>query len=146
MTTLAFSLPRTFKMAALVLASATLLACDDDATGIDRNQGSDNATTGSVQGLVTANGQGVSGVSARISQDGIGIRLVETNADGEFFFGALPVGEYDIELLTFGRFELPQNADARRAITTQSLFVFGGSTVSVAFDLFEKAEEVTNDS
>ncbi len=145
MTTLAFSLPRTFKMAALVLASATLLACDDDATGINRNQGSDNATTGDVQGFVTAHGRGVPGIAARlINQDGIGIRLVETNADGEFFFGALPVGEYDIELLTFGRFELPQNADARRAITTQSLFVFGGSTVSVGFDLLEKAEEVTN--
>ena len=145
MTTLAFALPRTFKMAALVLASATLLACDDDATGIDRNQDSDNATTGSIQGLVTANGQGVSGISARISQDGIGIRLVETDANGEFFFGALPVGEYDIELLTFGRFELPENVDTRRATTTQSVFVFGGSTASVAFDLFEKAEEVQND-
>ncbi len=138
MTTLAFSLPRTFKMAALVLASATLLACDDDATGIDRNQGSDNATTGSVQGLVTADGRGVSGVSARlISQDGNGIRLAETNANGEFFFGALPVGEYHIELQNGG--------DASRAITTQSVFVFGGSTASVGFDLFEKAEEVTND-
>ena len=145
MPTLAFSLPRTFKMAALVLASATLLACDDDATGIDRNQDSDNATTGSVQGLVTANGQGVSGISARISQNGVGIRLVETDPNGEFFLGSLPVGEYDIELLTFGRFELPEDADARRAITTQSIFVFGGSTARVDFDLFEKAEEVQND-
>ncbi len=145
MTTLAFALPRTFKMAALVLASATLLACDDDATGIDRNQDSDNATTGSIRGLVTANGRGVSGISARISQDGIGIRLAETNADGEFFFGSLPVGEYEIEVLTLGRLELPEDADARRAITTQSIFVFGGSTVSVGFDLLEKAEEVTND-
>ena len=44
MTTLAFALPRTFKMAALVLASATLLACDDSLTGIDRDQPSVNMT------------------------------------------------------------------------------------------------------
>ncbi len=42
MTTLAFS--RTFKMAALVLASATLLACDDSLTGIDEDQPSVNMT------------------------------------------------------------------------------------------------------
>ena len=42
MTTLAFALPRTFKMAALVFASATLLACDDSLTGIDRDQPSVN--------------------------------------------------------------------------------------------------------
>ena len=142
-TTLAFALLRTFKMTALVLASATLLACDN-VTGIDRDQDSDNAATGNVQGLVAANGLGVSRVSARISQDGIGIRLVETNDTGEFFFRALPVGQYDIELLNLSGFELPQNTDARRAITTQSVFVSGGSTASVAFDLFEKAEEVQN--
>ena len=145
MTMLSFALPRTFQMAALVLASTTLLACDDDATGVDRDPDAGNATVGNVQGLVTANGQGVSGIAARLSQDGIGIRLVETDGNGEFFFGALPVGEYDIELQTLGRFELPANVDDHRNITTQSVFVFGGETVSVDFDLFEKAEDVEND-
>jgi hypothetical protein len=144
MTTLAFALPRTFKMATLVLASSALLACDDDATGIDQNQGSASPASGNVVGLVTANGQGVSGIAARLSQDGVGIRLVETDAGGLFDFGSLPVGEYEIELQTLGRFELPADADTRRAITTQSVFIFGGSTVSVDFDLFEKAEDVQN--
>ncbi len=137
MTTLAFALPRTFKMAALVLASATLLACDDDATGIDRGQDSNNATTGDVQGFVTAHGRGVPGIAARlINQDGIGIRLAETNADGEFFFGSLPVGGYEVEL---------QNVDARRAITTRGVFVFGGSTASVVFELSGNADDGEND-
>ena len=44
MTTLASALPRTVKMAALVLASATLLACGDSLTGIDEDQPSVNMT------------------------------------------------------------------------------------------------------
>ncbi len=144
MTTPAFTLPRTFKMVTLILASAALVACDDDATGIDRNQGSADAAVGSVQGLVTANGQGVSGIAARFSRDGVPILLVETDADGRFFLDALPVGEYEVELQTLGRFELPADADTRRAITTQSVFIFGGITVNVDFDLFEKAEDLQN--
>ncbi len=133
MTTLAFALPRTFKMAALVLASATLLACDDDATGIDRNQDSDNAT-GDVQGFVTSSGRGVSGVIVRfISQDGSRSRLTETDANGEFFFRALQVGEYDIELQNGG--------GASGAITTRSVFVFGGSTLSLGFTLDGNAQD-----
>ena len=144
MTTPAFTLPRTFKMVTLILASAALVACDDDATGIDRNQGSADDAVGSVQGLVTANGQGVSGIAARFSRDGVPILLVETDADGRFFLDALPVGEYEVELQTLGRFELPADADTRRAITTQSVFIFGGITVNVDFDLFEKAEDLQN--
>jgi len=140
MTTLAFALPRTFKAATLILASAALLACDDDATGIDRIPDSGNDTVGNVVGLVSANGQGVAGISARLSQDGVGIRLVETDSNGQFTFGSLPSGEYDIELQTFGRFELPADEDTRRAIISQSVFVFSGSTVNIDFDLLEKAE------
>lgn len=44
MTTPAFALPRTVKMAALLLASATLLACNDSLTGIDEDQPSVNMT------------------------------------------------------------------------------------------------------
>ncbi len=58
MTTLAFALPRTFKMAALVLASATLLACDDSLTGIDRDQPSVNMSISDADGPPASSGGG----------------------------------------------------------------------------------------
>jgi len=55
--------------------------------------------------------------------------------NGEYSFHGLLAGDYDIQLKSFGRFEVP----LRDALWSVS--VYGGTNVLADFDLFEKGEE-----
>lgn len=83
---------RWFLLVAIAVMPLAFAACDDDEGG----EGPPEEITGTIRGTVTAEGQGLSGVTVNLS--GPTSSTTQTGSDGSYTFSNVPDGTYSVDI------------------------------------------------
>lgn len=111
------------------LAALAAAACDGCSTFLGNTFGTSGSTTigtGTIQGTVTADGNGQGGISVVL----VGQDSTVTNGTGTFTFSAVPAGTYQVAVLVPIGFSLAASQTSPREV-----IVTTGATTGVAFVL-----------